>query len=539
MPVPLQTGSPAQYDCVRDFFRRADFDDATLCRVLGIEDMSDLGRVLFSKVESVAPQTSIGSTSSEPSLSLGLLSITEPETSASAQRSAGDAQASQRNLPGPLFNWCLRVFVQGLTVTEQESRQICGEEVFSALVALGLLRRSTKSIEAVFCPIWVYPADGFVLASDRRDDPEGGSFTPPADIVFPAIYAGTLRFLHLLPAAGGDALDLCGGSGIGALHLSRTARLAATADITQRSAIFAAFNARLNGVPMQSLCGDLYAPVAGKQYDLISAHPPFVPDTGPKMIYRDGGDAGEELTRRIIEGLPNHLRPGGTCVILCVARDTKEESFEQRARAWLGSSASQFDLVFGLEKTLSVEAVVDSIRKRGQQMTDEQARQLLARLRSIDTRQFVYGALFLRRSTEPVNQPPLRIRMNTTASASDFERLFAWRHHCRRPGFQQWLAASRPRLAPGLELTARHLVQEGALVPGEFVFSLSNHFEAALRPDAFVVPLVARLNGTLTVAEIFQQSSSADELPQGFTLNDFMGLVEIMIERGFLELELL
>src|SRR4029077_2937664 len=115
------------------------------------------------------------------------------------------------------------------------------------------------------------PADGFVLASDRREDPDGDPYTPPEDVVFSAIYAGTLRFLRLLPEArGGNALDLCGGSGIGALRLARSARAATTADVAQRSAIFAEFTARLNGVPIASLCGDLYAPVAGEQFDLIS-----------------------------------------------------------------------------------------------------------------------------------------------------------------------------------------------------------------------------------------------------------------------------
>jgi hypothetical protein len=43
-------------------------------------------------------------------------------------------------------------------------------------------------------------------------------------------------------------------------------------------------------------------------------------------------EAFDQLVRRTIEGLPAHLRPGGTCVILCIARDTHNQAFEQRAR---------------------------------------------------------------------------------------------------------------------------------------------------------------------------------------------------------------
>ncbi len=490
-PNPLRLGGPDEFAVVREFFQRADFNDATLCRLLSLDDMSDLGRVSWEdgKLESLPP----------------------------------------------LLRWCLQVFVRGLRVEDSQARTLCGEPVMAALHSLGLLRAAKKNSQEVVCPVWVYPADGFVVVSDRRDDPDGDEFVPAEDVVFPAIYAGTLRFLKLLPEAkGGVALDHCGGSGIGALRLSRTARTAVTADLTERSAIFADFNGRLNGVLLESLRGDLYAPVSGREFDLITAHPPFVPATGPNMTYRDGGDTGEEVTRRTIEGLPVHLRPGGTCVILCVARDTKEQTFEQRAHEWLGENRNHFDAVFGLEKVLTVEGVVESMRKRGQQIKAEDARQLYERLRSCGTHQFVYGALFVRRFPTPINQKPFRIGMTPTGSAADFERLLAWRVQVRQPGFAEWLPQARPRFAPQLQLTARHVVQDAQLVPAEFVFSIEAGFEAALRPDAWIVPIVARLNGTRSVREVFAAAQQAGEWPQGFRLEDFISLIGPMIERGFL-----
>jgi len=538
---PLRMGSPEAFRCVREFFSRAEFEDTTLCRLLGMEDMSDLGRVAWEKfnLDSAEPGNFAPPEGRVPATPITLLPATEPEPkSLDAEGCAGKA-VSDWNVRSPALRWCLQVFVRGLATLEEESRRVCGDETLSAFLSLGLLRPAAKRPHALLCPVWVYPADGFVVASDRRDDPEGDGFAPPADVVFPAIYAGTLRFLRLLPASpAGEALDLCGGSGIGALHLSRTARSCTTADITERSAFFAEFNARLNGLAIRSSCGDLYEPVSGSQFDIVSAHPPFVPATGPNMIYRDAGDTGEEITRRIIGGLPHHLRIGGTCVILCVARDTPEQTFEQRARGWLGAAGEEFDLVFGLEKILAVEGVVDSMRKRSQQMTDEEARQLFARLRALGTRQFVYGALFIRRYAQRFGAEPLRVRMSAAGCAADFERLLAWRRHRQGPGFKQWLASARPRLAPSLELTARHVVRDGELVPAEFVFSVSAGLEAALRPDAWVVPLLARLEGKKSVAQIFDQARADDDLPQGFGLDDFADLVQRMIERGLLEVDL-
>lgn len=200
-------------------------------------------------------------------------------------------------------------------------------------------------------------------------------------------------------------------------------------------------------------------------------------------------------------------------------------------------AGDEFDIVFGLEKVLSVEEVVESMRKRGQHVGEEAARQLFARLQSLGTRQFVYGALFIRREAQSALREPLRIRLSHAGCAADFERLLAWRHFCRQPGFREWLAGARPRLAPQLQLTARHVVQEGELVPAEFVFSIAGGFEAALRPDAWVVPLVARLDGKRSVAEVFEQARAAEELPQGFTLEAFASLAQTLIDRGFLEVE--
>jgi hypothetical protein len=492
--LPLRLGEPDQFAEVRAFFQRAGFDDGTLSRALRVSDMSELGRVNW------------------------------PEAQLEA-------------LPAAL-RWSIEVFIRGLLVDQGDSQRICGAKTFAAFQTLGLLRPAKKNPAMLVSPVWVYPADGFVVASDRRDDPDGENFQPATDVVFPAIYGGTLRFLQLLPdACTGEALDLCGGSGIGALHFSRSARAAATADVTERSAFFAGFNGRLNGIAIESFCGDLYQPVAGRLFDVISAHPPFVPATGQNMVYRDGGDAGEEITRRVVAGLPAHLRHGGTGVILCVACDTKERTFEQRAKQWLGDAADEFDIVFGMEKILSVEEVVESMRKRSGCLGGEETRQLFARLRSYGTRQFVYGALFLRRCARGHAPEPFRIQLAPDGKAADFERLLAWREHCRKPEFATWLARSKPRLAPGLELTVRHLVQNGTLAPSSLIFSIESGFRAALRPDGWVVPLIARLEGVRSVEEVFESARSSDELPEGFPLDALLDLVRTMIEAGYLQVE--
>jgi hypothetical protein len=187
---------------------------------------------------------------------------------------------------------------------------------------------------------------------------------------------------------------------------------------------------------------------------------------------------------------------------------------------------------------LSVDGVVESMRKRGQQIAAAEAQELSQRLRSLGTHQFVYGAVVLRRCAEVGVQPPLRVHLSPEGTGDDFQRLFSWRSHCRKPEFRKWLITSRPHFSPELELTARHTVQDRALVPAEFVFSIQGGIPAALRPDPWVVPLIARLEGKRSVQEVFDAARSADELPQGFTLDAFADLVRGMIERRFLAVDL-
>jgi hypothetical protein len=73
------------------------------------------------------------------------------------------------------------------------------------------------------------------------------------------------------------------------------------------------------------------------------------------------------------------------------------------------------------------------------------------------------------------------------------------------------------------------------LIPAEFVFAIAGGFEAALRPDGWIVPLIARLEGKHSVRQVFERAQAAQELPDGFPLEAFIDLVRTMVERGFLE----
>lgn len=150
----------------------------------------------------------------------------------------------------------------------------------------------------------------------------------------------------------GRALDLCTGCGIHAILAAGHADSALGVDINPRSVSFARFNAVLNGVPNVTFQqGDLYAPVAGRTFDLITANPPFVaapPEEAPRL-YRDGGKLGDDVLKRVVIGLPDHLSPDGLFQSVGHIVVAGGPEREERLREWLGNGG--FD-VFALDLAL-------------------------------------------------------------------------------------------------------------------------------------------------------------------------------------------
>jgi release factor glutamine methyltransferase len=145
---------------------------------------------------------------------------------------------------------------------------------------------------------------------------------------------------HLCAAVrpGASVLDVCTGSGAIAVAAAGAGAGAVTAiDVSRRAVVTARINARLNGVRVRALRGDLFAPVAGERFDAIACNPPYLPaaDTlptrGPARAL-DGGIDGRVLLDRVCAGAASHLRPGG-CVLLVHSSVCGVEQTVERLRA--------------------------------------------------------------------------------------------------------------------------------------------------------------------------------------------------------------
>jgi release factor glutamine methyltransferase len=130
--------------------------------------------------------------------------------------------------------------------------------------------------------------------------------------------------------AGPRVLDLCTGSGCVAVTVAHNHKSAAVVavDISPASAAVAERNAARHAVAdrVAVRVGDLFGPVTGERFDVITANPPYIAHAEfatlptdvrnhePRLAL-DGGPDGLEFYRRIAAGATDFLTPSGTLLV--------------------------------------------------------------------------------------------------------------------------------------------------------------------------------------------------------------------------------
>ena len=102
--------------------------------------------------------------------------------------------------------------------------------------------------------------------------------------------------------------------------------------------------------------GNLFAPVAGRRYDLILANPPYVATAEvaafpaeyraePEMAHLGGKD-GQDLVRAILAVACDHLQPHGTLVVeVGSGRGLVDAEFPNLPLIWLDTEESEGEVL--------------------------------------------------------------------------------------------------------------------------------------------------------------------------------------------------
>jgi ribosomal protein L3 glutamine methyltransferase len=161
------------------------------------------------------------------------------------------------------------------------------------------------------------------------------------------------------PLAVESVLDLCTGSGCLAILAARHFPNATVdaVDISKDALAVAARNVADHGLEdrVTPHRGDLFAPLAGKRYDLIISNPPYVDAAGmaalppecraePKLAF-DGGADGLDIVRRILEQAGEHLTAeGGLLCEIGRGRDNVDAAYPQLPLLWLDTEDSEAEV---------------------------------------------------------------------------------------------------------------------------------------------------------------------------------------------------
>jgi ribosomal protein L3 glutamine methyltransferase len=199
---------------------------------------------------------------------------------------------------------------------------------------------------------------------------QGVRFLVDERVIVPRSHIGEILFNEYLNGQGSallpdpmsveSAVDICTGSGCLAVIAAKFFPMASvdavdlSADALEVAKLNLAEHEVVDQVELHQ--GDLFAPLAGRTYDLIITNPPYVDHEAldgyppefraePQMAH-DGGADGLDLVRQILADAPAHLNPGGGMICeIGSGREILEEEFPHLEFQWIETAQSQ-DAVF-------------------------------------------------------------------------------------------------------------------------------------------------------------------------------------------------
>ncbi|MCU1292886.1 MAG: methyltransferase small [Bryobacterales bacterium] len=318
---------------------------------------------------------------------------------------------------------------------------------------------------------------------------------------------------------------------------ARCAQRSWACDLSDRCTHFARFNALLNGIEnVVAVQGDLYEPVEGLHFDRIVAHPPYVPAEEQKLMFRDGGQDGEQILRGIVQGLPAHLTPGGRFYALSLITDREGEMVEERVRKWLGETNSEFDVLLVVnEAERRPNSILQAVAEAKGKLGELGPRSRVYERLKVET--ILYGVLVVER--HETERAPLtrRCQKSRTAGSEIVEWFRRWQKAAAQPKFQGLLMDASPRLAGGMALTVTHVEQNGELAPAEFRMRVKHPLVSDARVEPWVAALVGACDGSHSGIELFRYLKEQEVISEEMSEDEFGGVLRLLLESGFLEIE--
>lgn len=338
------------------------------------------------------------------------------------------------------------------------------------------------------------------------------------------------------------ALDVGTGCGIQALLAARHAARVTATDSNGRALAFARLGAALNGFDnVEFLEGDLFGPVAGRRFGLVVGNPPFVVSPDDDFEYRDSGQAGDDLSRQVVEGAAAALAPGGFAQVLVSWVHGADDDWSERLRRWtdgLGCDAWLFRFESQDPESYTVAW--------NRPLEPDPARHAATVGRWLDYFEaqgidaIGYGAVTLRRRPAGTGAPWVRARsVGGTPAGPAGEQvwgLFASATLLERSGGVEGLAEERFLVDDGLRIEQVLRLRDGRLEVEEALLRQEAGLAMVAEVDDYSAELLARLQQGATLTEAFREVAPmlGDDVDGEGLWRATLELVEGLLELGFL-----
>jgi methylase of polypeptide subunit release factors len=455
------------------------------------------------------------------------------------------AHARQGQAPEIGVDALVHLFLDCLPLDQGRVDELLGAGSGDLLLRLGLVFPYQGTLTST---VLMYPTEGLWLVSDRPVFSTAGliSYEDVPDLVYPAITASVRVFAATLPPGRGKRyLELCSGTGVAALIAAKGGAVHAWAvDITERSTYFAAFNARLNGLEnATALEGDLFSPVAGQQFDCIVAHPPYMPATSTEMIFRDGGEDGEHITRAIIGKLPEFLATEGVFHCTCMITAREGSPALHRVRAMLGEAADDFDLILLGKGITEVEQYFTKQLLKADADAVPGIVALMKRFQALKVQWMEYGTIIIYRHGKARAGISMAVQRHQDGTWDQVAWLLSMQGLLSGGAEAlDLLLAARPRLSPVAKFTLNYQASgdpEDPWTATEGAISVEQPTPGRVPANAGDAAFFASCTGDRTFAEILRDLQAAESIPADLPPHQFMHKMLPLVAEGVLETNLL
>lgn len=393
----------------------------------------------------------------------------------------------------------------------------------------GLLREAGGRLVS---DVLIAPYANFLVVSD----PHARLLSPQDDHVLTVSPASRQLLDFTARRRVAAALDLGGGCGIQALGLAAHAGEVTATDLNRRATMFAQFNARLNGLGnIRCLTGDSFAPVEGRQFDLIVSNPPFILTPSHRHLHMDNPLELDQFCRLLVKQAPRHLSEGGLFQMIFEWAEVAGQSWEERLAEWFEGIGCDAWLLKMYAHTPSWYAQV-RIREIPRLSHDDDAAEYAAWMAHYGEKQvrFVHaGLLLLRRRAGGRNWVAID-QLPVGAPVPGGEAVLAQlasRDFLEAHAGDAALLGARLRVAPGARLEQIRTAENGSWVIRSTRLVADGGLSRAVGLEPDVAEFLGRFDGTRTVAELIGDLAASLSAPPAGIMPECLALVRHMVER--------